>query len=73
MDPDTQHCNINLSLHAGPGETKAAIERAEGRTAATEAGHVRVHRGHRQALGAAPAQTEALQTGTRALQFTCND
>ena len=57
--------NIDLPAALGPGKVEAAVQGAEGRAAAAEAGHVRVHRGHRQALRAQAAETEALTPGRK--------
>ncbi len=55
---------LSFELIAGTGEAEASVERAEGRAATAEAGHVRVHRGHGQVVRAAPTETEAFSPGT---------
>ena len=65
--------NIDLPAALGPGKVEAAVQGAEGRAAAAEAGHVRVHRGHRQALRAQAAETEALTPGKQDACTTVSD
>ena len=45
------------------GKAETAVQGAEGRRLAEEAGHVRVHRGDGQAVGAATAEAEAFEDG----------
>ena len=45
------------------GKAKAAVQGAEGRSIAEEAGHVRIHRGDGQVVRTAAAKAKALEDG----------
>ena len=57
--------SVRLAISHRAGQAEAAVEGAEGRGVAAEAGHVGVHRGDGQALRAQAAEAEALQDGAR--------